>query len=637
MTNGASTKPATTRTATLNAAQVETLNLIDDGDFDSAKRGFLGSIEGARITNVAGEVVWDLAAYVFLETETAPDSVNPSLWRQARINQHHGLFRVTERIYQVRGFDIANMTLIEGESGLIIIDPLMFTETAQAALSLYREHRGERPVHTVIYSHSHPDHYGGVEGVLNPEDVRSGEVQVLAPAGFLEAAISETVLAGVPMRRRAMYQFGPTIKPGVCGHVDAGLGKRVGRGTTGLVAPTWLIEKELESHVIDGVEIVFQLTPETEAPAEMNFFFPSEAVLNLAENGCHTMHNLCPMRGAPTRDALAWSKYLDYALRTFIDRTDVVIAQHHWPTWGRDRARRFVTEQRDMYRYLHDQTLRLMGHGLTPNELAEEVALPLSLRSEWHTRPYYGALAHNVRAIYAHYMGPYDGNPATLNPLGPSEAGSEYVRYMGGADALLSRAQSDFDAGKYRWVVQVLNHLIFAEPHREDARALAADAMEQLGYQAEAATWRNAYLLGAKELREGPPSPPAGGIGAISPKVVAMMPMEMFFDFLAVRVVGPRADERELQFEWMLSDDALTYRLNLSHGALSHALGCVEDAGVSRVVTSRADLARIVNDSRSFSEIFEEGLINYTGDEEPLRFFFSCLDVFPPMFAVVEP
>ena len=405
---GSVLKPASFHTCNANAGFAKRLDFSDVSSFDDARRGFVGTIPDARITGPNGQVVWDLASFAFLEAETAPDSVNPSLWRQARVNRIHGLFEVTERMYQVRGFDIANMTIIEGDSGLILIDPLMFSETAAAALALYRRHRGERPVKAVIYSHSHPDHYGGVEGVITPEDAASGSIQVIAPEGFLEAAMSETILAGVPMRRRAMFQFGPTLERGPRGHVDNGLGKSIGRGTTSLIAPNMTISQSVEHHTIDGVEIVFQLTPETEAPAEMNFFFPQLGVLNLAENGCHTMHNLCPIRGAQTRDALAWSKYLDAALNDFVADTKVVIAQHHWPTWGNERIRRFISEQRDMYRVMHDQTLRLMSHGLTPNEISEQFRMPASLEQRWHTRPYYGAVEHNVRAIYTHYMGPYD-------------------------------------------------------------------------------------------------------------------------------------------------------------------------------------------------------------------------------------
>ncbi len=416
---GSVLKPASLHTCQTNAAQVARLDFSDESCFDDAQRGFVGSIPDARITTPDGRVVWDLSAFAFLEHIESPDSVHPSLWRQARLNRIHGLFKVCDRMYQVRGFDIANITIIEGDSGLILIDPLMVCEAAAAALALYRKHRGERPVRSVIYSHSHTDHYGGVEGVITPAQAASGEVRVIAPEGFMEAAIAENILAGVPMRRRGQFQFGPTLSPGPRSHVDSGLGKVTGRGTTSLIAPNMLITQAVETHVIDGIRIVFQLTPETEAPAEMNFHFPQFKVLNLAENGCHTMHNLCPIRGAKTRDALAWSKYLDAALNDFIEDTDVVIAQHHWPTWGRERARRFIGEQRDLYRLLHDQTLRLMSHGLTPHEIAAEFKLPASLEKSWHARPYYGAIAHNVRAVYAHYLGPYDGNPVNLDPLAP--------------------------------------------------------------------------------------------------------------------------------------------------------------------------------------------------------------------------
>ncbi len=633
-----SPKPATPHTITANQQLGAKLDFDNVSCFDDASRGFIGTIPDARITTADGSrVVWDVSAYRFLEAEAAPDSVNPSLWRQARLNGHHGLFQVTEGMYQVRGFDIANITFIEGETGVLIIDPLMNTETAQAALSLYRSHRGDRPVHSVMYSHSHPDHYGGVEGVITPEQAASGAVHVIAPDGFLEAALSETILAGVPMRRRAMFQFGPTLPPDPCGHVDSGLGKRVGRGTTSLIAPNWLIKQDLETHVIDGVEIVFQLTPETEAPAEMNFFFPALGVLNLSENGCHTMHNLCPIRGAQTRDALAWSKYLDDALNRFIDKTEVVIAQHHWPTWGQDRVRQFITEQRDMYRYLHDQTLRLMSHGLTPNEIAEAVAMPLSLETAWHARPYYGALEHNVRSIYVHYMGPYDGNPVNLNPLAPVPAGKKYVEYMGGAAAVLAKAQQDYAAGDYRWVTQVLHHLVFAEPENEAARLLAADAMEQLGYQAECATWRNAYLQGAKELRVGAPKPPPGGVGMISPKVVAMMPLEMFLDFLAVRVNGPKADGCTLYIDWLMTDANECRRLTLNHGALTHFAGSHGEAAVAVIKLDRQQLAQMIMSGKPLLECFDDGMLPHHGDGEGVRQLLACLDDFYPMFNILEP
>ena len=634
---GSVLKPASLHTCSANAALAATLDFGDDSCFDEAQRGFVGTIPDARITSASGRVVWDMSAFAFLENIESPDSVNPSLWRQARLNRIHGLFEVCDRMYQVRGFDIANLTIIEGDNSLILIDPLTNCEAAAAALALYRRHRGgDKPVRCVIYSHSHADHFGGVEGVITPAQAASGEVRVIAPAGFLEAAISENILAGVPMGRRSLFQFGPTLEPGPRSHVDSGLGKAMGRGSFSLIAPNQTIEQPVETHVIDGVEIVFQLTPETEAPAEMNFFFPRFKVLNLAENGCHTMHNLCPIRGARTRDALAWSKYLDAALNDYVEHSDVVIAQHHWPTWGRERVRRFVTEQRDLYRLLHDQTLRLMSHGLTPHEVAEAFRLPASLHQSWHARPYYGALAHNVRAVYAHYMGPYDGNPVNLDPLPPQAAARKYVEYMGGADAVLQRARADFDAGHYRWVVQVTHHLVFADPGNRPARALAADAMEQLAYQSESSTWRNAYALGAKELRFGaPPAPPVSG-GIVAPRVVAMMPMGMFFDFLAIRVDAEKADGLDLRFDWVMRDEGRRWRLTLSHGALSHSEGTHGPGAMATLTLDRPTLIGIVTGG-GLAQALQQGKLPVEGDASVLARLLGTLDTFAPNFNIVEP
>jgi alkyl sulfatase BDS1-like metallo-beta-lactamase superfamily hydrolase len=630
-------KPASLHTCAANAALAATLDFSDESCFDDAQRGFVGTIPDARITAANGRVVWDLSAFAFLETIESPVTVNPSLWRQARLNRIHGLFQVCDRLYQVRGFDIANLTIIEGDSGLILIDPLTNCEAAAAAMALYRTHRGgDKPVRCVIYSHSHADHFGGVEGVITPAQAASGEVRVIAPAGFMAAAISENILAGVPMGRRSLFQFGPTLEPGPRSHVDSGLGKAMGRGRLSLIAPNQSIEQPVETHVIDGVEIVFQLTPETEAPAEMNFFFPQFGVLNLAENGCHTMHNLCPIRGARTRDALAWSKYLDAALNDYVERSDVVIAQHHWPTWGRERVRRFVTEQRDMYRLLHDQTLRLMSHGLTPHEVAEAFRLPASLHKSWHARPYYGAIAHNVRAVYAHYLGPYDGNPVNLDPLAPQAAARKYVEYMGGADAVLQRARADFDAGHYRWVVQVTHHLVFADPAHRAARELSADAMEQLAYQSESSTWRNAYALGAKELRFGVPKAAAAPGGIVAPRVVAMMPMEMFFDFLAIRVNADKADGLDLRFDWVMRDEGRRWRLSLSHGALSHCEGSHGQGAMATLTLDRPTLIGIVTGG-GLPAALQQGKLPIEGDASVLARLLGTLDSFDPSFNIVEP
>ncbi|MFN0161119.1 MAG: alkyl/aryl-sulfatase [Burkholderiales bacterium] len=637
---GAPFKPATLHTCTVNRAVLKQHDFNDASTFEDARRGFIGTVPDAEVRAANGKVVWNLASFKFLEDATAPDSVNPSLWRHARVNCIHGLFEVVPGMYQVRGFDLANITIIESATGLILIDPLTFAESAKAALALYRTHRdpaARRPVRAVIYSHSHSDHYGGVEGVMTAAEAASGEVRVIAPTGFMEAAIAENVLAGIPMRRRSTFQFGQTLERGPRAQVDAGLGKTVGRGTMGLIAPNMVIEQPIETHVIDGIEIEFQLTPETEAPAEMNFFFPAMGVLNLAENGCHTMHNLCPIRGAKTRDALAWSKYMGYALEHYVERTDVVIAQHHWPTWGRDNARAFVSEQRDLYRHMHDQTLRLMAHGMTPHEIAAEYALPAGLARRWHARPYYGAIPHNVRAVYAHYLGPYDGNPVNLNPYPPAEAARRYVEYMGGTDALLARAAEDYGRGDYRWVVQVTHHAVFADPTNRGARVLCADAMEQLAYQSESSTWRNAYVLGAQELREGPPKPPPGGVGVITPQIVAMLPMELFFDFLAVRVNGPKAEALALKIDWHMGDENRSWRLTLSNGALSNSAGSHGDAAQATVQMNRTALAKLVGGGAQFAAALAAGEIRVDGDASRVAALMDVLDNFNPMFAIVEP
>ncbi|MFK7963268.1 MAG: alkyl/aryl-sulfatase [Burkholderiaceae bacterium] len=629
-------KLATAQTCEANRAVSQALDLDDPAVQADANQGFIRTIPDARITRTDGSVVWDLSVYRFLEEEAAPDSVNPSLWRQARLNRLHGLYKVTDRVYQVRGFDLANMTIIEGDSGLILIDPLMYSETAAAALALYREERGDRPVHTVIYSHSHPDHYGGVEGVMTPEDAAQGRIAVIAPNGFLEEAISETMIAGVPMRRRSLFQFGPMLPAGPLAHVDSGLGKRVGRGTTSLIAPTRVISEPFEAETIDGIDIQYQLTPGAEAPAEMNFYFPQFRVLNLAENGCQTMHNLCPLRGAKTRDSLAWSKYLGVALERFVDQTDVVIAQHHWPTFGTDRIRRFVTEQRDLYRFLHDQTLRRMSHGQTPDELAEGFDLPSGLVNRAHARPYYGAFAHNLRAIYSHYLGPFDGHPAHLHPLPPDQAACRYVEYMGGTDALLDKASKDYEQGSYRWVLQVVYHAVFADPTNQRARDLCADTMEQLGYQSESSTWRNAYLQGAAEMRRGAPKA-AGGAGVISARVAAMMPVPMVLDFLAIRLNGDKADGLSLHLDWVMTDEQSKHRLTLSNAALSHAEGSHSLAADASLMMNRDRLREMMNKGGQVTDQLGTDAFPVEGDLSKARALFECFDAFDPMFNIVEP
>jgi len=628
-------KEATPITRAHNRAVLDALPFGDTRDFEDARRGFLGTLPEVEIKNDQGRVVWSLRDYAFLGDEHAPPTVNPSLWRQARLNMHNGLFQVTDRIYQIRGFDISNMTLIEGDRGLIVIDPLISTEVARAGLELYRQHRGRRPVVAVIYSHSHTDHYGGVRGVVDEADVRAGAVEIIAPDRFMEEIVSENVLAGTAMIRRAQFQFGATLPKGPRGQVDAGLGKVTSRGTVTLIPPTRIVTAPIEAHRIDGIEIVFQLAPETEAPAEMHMYYPGLRALNLAENATHNLHNIYPIRGAQARDANAWAKYLNEALDRFGRDADVVFAQHHWPVWGNGRVLDYLARQRDLYKYLHDQTVRLMNHGYKAAEIAERLSLPKSLAATWHARGYYGTLSHNAKAVYQRYLGWYDANPANLNPLPPVERGRKYVEYMGGAEAAIRRAREDFAKGEYRFVAEAMSHVVFADPANADARQLGADALEQLGYAAESATWRNAYLLGALELRQGRPSTVARA--PISPDVVRAMSLELFFDYLGVRLNSEKAEGRRIVINWVFSDLDRRYVLNLEHCALTWLADRRSDRADATVTLERAMLNRLVLRELPFADAVERGLVGVDGDPAKVAELFSLLDDFTLMFEVVEP
>ncbi|MDX1383276.1 MAG: alkyl sulfatase dimerization domain-containing protein, partial [Thermoanaerobaculia bacterium] len=496
-------KPATPRTRERNEEVLSDsrLDWSDGRDWDFARRGFVARLQEPVIRNAAGRVVWDMTSYGFLDQEASPPSVNPSLWRQARLNMEHGLYRIHDRIYQVRGHDLSVVSFVVGDSGYIVIDPLISAETARASLELVLEHVGRQPVVAVIYTHNHVDHYGGVEGVVSREAVAAGEVPVLAPEGFVAATIAENVLAGNAMLRRASYMYGNLLPRDALGQVDAGLGKTTSRGSVGLIEPTDSICSTGERRTIDGVEIEFQVTPDTEAPAEMNFFFPQFSALCMAENCSHNQHNLYTLRGAPVRDAKAWAHYMNEALALFADDADMAFTSHHWPVWGRAEVREYLEKQRDMYKYLHDETLRLANHGLTMDEVAEAMEMPASLESEWYNRAYYGSVNHNTKAVYQRYLGFFDGNPAHLHPLPPEDAAAKYVDYMGGADAVVAKARRAFEDGDYRWVVQVVDHVVFAQPEHEAARLLQARPQEQRGYPAESAEWRNVYFNGAQGRR----------------------------------------------------------------------------------------------------------------------------------------
>lgn len=617
-----------------NADMAKSLPFSDRRDFEDAMRGFVATVPDALVPGTGPRPVWSMKPYDFLKAEVPADTVNPSLWRQAQLNAIHGLFQVTDRVYQVRGFDLANMTIVEGDTSLIVIDPLLSAETARAALDLYYQHRPRKAVGTVIYTHGHVDHFGGVRGVIDEADVRAGRVQVLAPAGFMETAVAENILAGNAMSRRSQYQFGTLLPPGVRGPVDTGLGKALARGTISLIAPTTTIDKPTDERTIDGVQFVFHLVPGSEAPSEMLLYLPQFRVLNMAEDVTHTMHNLYTIRGAEVRDGNLWSKYIDEARVAFGDKSDFLIAQHHWPTAGQPRIIDLLKKQRDMYKFINDQSLRLLNQGYTAADIAETLRMPTSLAQEWSARGYYGTLSHNAKAVYQKYLGWYDANPANLNPLPPVAYAKKTVEYMGGADAVLARAREDFRKGEYRWVASAMNQLVYADPANLAARELAADALEQLGYQSEAGTWRNAYLVGAMELRNGVPKIPASS--SANADTLKAVSNDLFFDFLAVRLDPVKAEGKKLVINWRFTDSKEQIVLTLENSALTHIAG-QQPAADATITLSRATLDAVTLKKTSFSEAVQMGKLEIAGDRTKLAELMAMLDTFEPMFPVVEP
>jgi alkyl sulfatase BDS1-like metallo-beta-lactamase superfamily hydrolase len=625
---------ATEATRAANAAVLHELPFANREDFEFASRGLIEGVSDLIVKDADGRAVWSLPPYAFLKGD-APATVNPSLWRDATLNMNAGLFKVTDRIYQIRGFDISNMTLIEGETGVIVIDTLLTAETAKAGLELYFKHRPKKPIVAVIYTHSHADHFGGVRGVVNEADVKAGKVKIIAPEGFMDHAISENVMAGNAMSRRASYMYGNLIPKAPRGQVDAGIGKTTSSGTLTLIPPTDLVSKTGQEMTVDGVRIVFQITPDTEAPSEMNFHFPQFRALCLAENANASMHNLYTLRGAPVRDARAWSFYLNESIRLFSDATDVVFTSHFYPRFGHDRIVEFLTKQADAYKYLHDQTLRLVNHGHTMLEVAQTVKLPDSLAMEWFNRGYYGTVNHNAKAVYQRYLGWFDANPAHLNPLPPEEAAKKYVEFMGGADAVLAKAQTAFDKGEYRWVAEVVNHVVFAEPENAKARGLAADALEQLGYQAESAIWRNFYLTGAAELRHGVRKGPAPSSN--TPDLVRGLSLDEFFAYLGVRLNGPKADGRNLALNFRFTDTGQQYALVLRNSVLNATAGMQTKGADATVTLTRALLDDVTLRRTTFDEKIKSGEVKVEGNPQKLGELFALLDTFDFWFNIVTP
>jgi alkyl sulfatase BDS1-like metallo-beta-lactamase superfamily hydrolase len=615
------------------SASVDRLPLHDDQDFADTERGFVGRSRQRQIHAADGRLVWDLDAYRFLE-EPGADTANPSLWRQGQLLIRDGLFKVVPGIYQVRGFDLSVMSLIEGDTGVIVVDPLISKETAEAAFALYREHRGDRPVTGMIYTHSHIDHFGGVKGIISDDDVASGRVPVVAPEGFMEHAVSENVFAGPAMGRRAAYMYGAALAKGPAGQIGSGLGQTNSLGEPTLIAPTIDISTTGQELTLDGVRIEFQVTPGTEAPAEMNFYFPDRRALCTAENSSHTLHNILTIRGAPVRDPRAWADYLNETVALWGADLEVVFASHHWPTWGRERAVEFLTMQSDMYSYLHDQTLRLMNKGYVGAEIAEMMEMPPALESQWHTHGYYGSVSHNIKAIYQRYLGWYDGNPAHLWPHPPVAAAVRYVAAMGGIDGAVAVARAAYDDGDYRWAAEVLNHVLFADEDHAEARGLQADAFEQLAFGAENGTWRNAFLSGATELRHGRFGTP---VATDAPELVAALTVEQLLASLAIRIDGPLAWDEHLVISFRLSDLDRVHVIELRNGTLAQRRADAPAEGSTAFTLDRSVLGALLVGALDLADAIGDGRVDVEGDPAVLGRLVSLLDPPDEDFAIVTP
>lgn len=565
-----SAKPPSEFTRTANRRLLETLPFNDRTDFEDAQRGFIAGLPDDTLKDASGKVVFDLKPLRVPTSEPAPDTMNPSLWRISQLNSFAGLFKVTDRIYQARNIDVANVTFIEGDSGVIIMDTAISTTGARGALDLYYAHRPRKPVTAVIYSHSHADHFGGVAAVTSAEDVAAGKTKIVAPAGFTEEAVSENLYAGNAMFRRTMYMGGGEMPrgsgPGQT--LGSGLGISGASNPLTLIAPTDFVTKTGQKMTIDGLEFEFLMAPGSEAPSEMHFYIPALKALCTAENACHTLHNFYTLRGAKTRDSSKWVRYLNETLDLWGDKAEVLFAPHHWPTWGNAAIRRHIENYRDAFKFIHDRSLHLANAGYTMPEIGELVKLPPELERNWATRGYYGTVSHDARAVYNFYLGYFSENPAELEPLPPVQAAPRYVELMGGATALLDKAQRAYDTGDYRWAAQILQHLVLAQPENEAARYLQADAFEQLGYQAEAATWRNIYFAGAQELRHGLPKISVGL--STSPDLAKAMPLEMAFDFLGIQLDSEKTAGKTLTINFEIDDTGEKRSLTLRNRVLNH-------------------------------------------------------------------
>nr|WP_188419928.1 alkyl sulfatase dimerization domain-containing protein [Oxalicibacterium solurbis] len=627
-------KDATQPTKAANDKLLKELPFSDKTDFDNARRGLLAPLPQEMIKGDSGQLIWDPAKYGFVTDKAAPATVNPSLWRNSQLINISGLFEVVPGIYQVRNLDLSNMTIIEGKEGITIVDPLVSAETAKVGIDLYYAKRGKKPVKAVIYTHSHVDHYGGVRGVVDEADVKAGKIKIYAPNGFMEAAVAENIMAGNAMSRRASYMYGNLLNPDEKGQVGAGLGTTTSAGTVTLIEPTNLITKTGQKESIDGLTYEFMMAPGSEAPSEMLWYIEEKKAIQAAEDATHTLHNTYSLRGAKIREPLPWSKYLNQALTMWGSKAEVIFAQHHWPTWGNKNVVDLLRKQRDLYRYINDETLHQANQGKTMREIAEDFKLPDSLAHVWSNRGYYGSVYHDVAATYVLYLGWFDGNPATLQELAPVQASKKYVEFMGGADAVLKKAKQSYDKGEYRWVAQVVHHVVFADPNNKAARNLEADALEQLGYQAESGPWRNFYLSGAQELRKGVAKLPTPNTA--SPDTVKAMTMDMIFDYWSVRLNREKAGNATARLNFDIGGKE-NYYVELENGVINHTAGVRAQNADANISLSKDALTNIMLQKVTLDDAIKSGDVKISGSEAKLKEMLSYFDNFEFWFNIVTP
>ena len=613
-----------------NAAAARAADLSDPASFADARRGFIAAPTG-QVKDEQGRVVWDFEAFAFVKGD-APATVNPSLWRQALLNNQVGLFKVSDRIWQLRGFDLANLTLIEGASGWIVVDTLTSRETAAAAMAFARRHLGDRPVTGIVFTHSHADHFGGVLGVISAEDARTRRVPVVAPSGFMDEATSENLLMGGAMPRRSMYMYGDRLPRSAAGLVDNGLGKAVAYGRVGILPPTVVVEGAGQERVIDGVRFVFHNVPGSEAPAELVFMLPQLKAFGGAELMSHTLHNLYTLRGAKVRDSLKWAAYLDDSLE-WSAGAEVVFNQHHWPVWGSERIREFIVKQRDAYRYIHDQTVRQINAGLSGPEIADSLQMPKALQDYLNVRGYYGTVRHNARAVYQFYMGWFDAHPANLNVLPPQEAGKRYVALAGGSANMVAAAQKAFDAGEFRWAAELLKHAVYADPKDGPASELLARSFEQMGYMAESAPWRNFYLTGALELRQGAPA--EGLSPALLLDMLQHTPIERFLDRMAASIDGPRADGLKLSINLNFSDLGENHVLRLENAVLHHRKAPPDASANATLTLTKPFFLQMMTGGAGAKDLLLSDQTRIEGSRIDLGRFFAVIEKAPGNFPIV--